>query len=149
MSMTLSRVAQVLKMYGKIDPKDKTHWKEHEKDLKKPSKRAQLKTISKLKTMIEGRLSTTKSQDSAAAQKMRGELKKLLAKRAALQASINKQENKVLAKGGFPWAGKVKPDPAATEDTIDILARGEDAKSTYVKWIKAQEHGTAATAHAR
>lgn len=136
---------EVLKMYHKMDPKDTTGWQERAKDggepPKKATKKEQLKQIKHYKNFIEGELSTSPTEDSAKAKKMRSELKALLARRAALQKSISDEEDRVILSGKHPrdWHGSVKPDPAESEDIINRLTRREDAKATFHSWITGQE----------
>jgi hypothetical protein len=136
---------EVLKMYHKMDPKDSTGWEERAKEgtepPKKVTKKEQLKQIKHYKSFIEGELSTSPTEDSAKAKKMRSELKALLARRAALQKSINDEEDGVIASGKHPkdWTRSVKPDPAENEDIINRLTRREDAKATFHSWIAGQQ----------
>lgn len=129
---------QVESLYSKMDPKDVTGWKERDAAIDpKPTKKAQVKEISKFQSELQNQLSTTANMDSPHAQKVRSELKELLAKRAELKARIQAKEAR---KQREVHARQISDDQ--DDDVLKVLSRTEDSSSTYHKWLRDASAGS-------
>eukprot|EP00961_Rhodomonas_salina_P133490 1796102-Rhodomonas_salina.1 len=86
---------------------------------------------------LQNQLSTTANMDSPHAQKVRSELKELLAKRAELKARIQAKEAR---KQREVHARQISDDQ--DDDVLKVLSRTEDSSSTYHKWLRDASAGS-------
>lgn len=140
---------QVQALYQKMDPKDTTGWMSREHVHRQSPAQVQARRVKTYKSMLEKELSTTRSQDSPKAQKVRKELRQLLKRKAAVKRSLDAEMRKdIRHTNPHVWTPRAVRNGDDADYLIHQIASPQDRHASYAQWLRSAKAGHHGRHHA-
>lgn len=140
---------QVQALYQKMDPKDTTGWMSREHVHRQSPAQVQARRVKTYKSMLQKELSTTTSQDSPKAQKVRKELRELLKRKAAVKRSLDAAMRKDMQHTNrHVWTPRAVRNGDDADYLIHQIASPQDRHASYDQWLRSAKTGHHGRHHA-